>query len=227
MKLKTIGFRMEAKPEAQAAELYIFDDIGESEDWDGVLHGFGPKGLVEQLNAITAPAINVHINSLGGYVYDGIAVKNLLQNCGKTINVIVEGIAASAASVIAMAGDTITMRPEAQLMLHNCWTFAIGNSAELRKVADDMDALMAGMRKAYLAKAAGKLSEEKLIELLDAETYLSAQESYKLGLCDAITGEDPDENEDTNGSVDADPRDKTETKPKANANPFWFVPERR
>lgn len=224
MKFTKLDFRLEAKPGAPAADLYIFDDIGEYEDWDGNLHGFGPKGLVEQLAAIDAPELNVHINSFGGDAYSGIAVMNLLKNCGKKVTTIVEGIAASAASTIAMAGEKVIMRPTSQLMVHNAWTFAIGNAKELRKVADDLDKFMESDNQAFLKKAGDKLTPEKFEELLDNETYLTAREAYDLGLCDEITGEDLDEDEEE-ADLDpdpVDPQDEDENKPKNEIKPFWF-----
>lgn len=190
MRYKTIGFRMEAKPEQDSADLYIFDEIGEREDWFGTTHGFGPKGLMEQLDQIEQSEISVHINSKGGDAYDGIAVMNLLKNSGKKVTTIIEGIAASAASLIAMAGQKVIMRPSSQLMIHNCWAFTMGNAVELRKTADDMEKLDQGMRNVFIERSGGKLSAAKADELFAAESYLNADESMAYGLCDEITGKE-------------------------------------
>lgn len=201
MKFRVLGFRMEEKPESDSADLYIFDSIGEYEDWwSGELKGYGPKKLQETLDGIKASKLTVHINSNGGDVFEGIAIYNMLKNSGKEIHVRVEGIAASIASMIAMAGETVTMGQTSMLMIHNCYTIAIGNSAELRKIADDMDKIMESVRKAYLGHAS--ITEEKLIELMDAETYLTADECLEYGLCDSIydkddeTEEEPEEEPD-------------------------------
>lgn len=188
MKMKVMGFKLQAKAETpDEADLNIFDDIGEYEDWwDGELKGFGPKKLTEQLAECSAKTLNVHINSQGGDIYDGIAVHNILKGSDKKINVIVDGMAASAASIIAMSGDTVKMYQASMMMLHNCWTYAMGNSKQLRELADDMDKVMASAKLTYLSKAKDKLAMDKLTELLDAESYLSAQDCLDLGLCDSI-----------------------------------------
>jgi ATP-dependent Clp protease protease subunit len=106
-----------------------------------------------------------------------------------TKNVYIDGLAASIASVIAMAGDKIIMPSNAMMMIHNAWTYAIGNSKDLRKLADDLDKVNASIRQAYLDKAGDKLDEETLINLMDNETWLTAQECFNYGLCDVV-GED-------------------------------------
>lgn len=195
MKVRFLDFRMEQKPNADYADLYIFDEIGERKDWwTGDLVGFGPKKLIEALDEVTADTIHVHINSNGGDVFEGIVVYNLLKNSGKTIHTYVEGIAASIASVIAMAGETVNMGKTSMLMIHNCYTFAIGNSKELRKIADDMDVTMESIRKAYLDHIS--ISEDELKELLDSESYLTSDKCLEMGFCDNITDVKAEEKED-------------------------------
>lgn len=133
-----------------------------------------------------AKEINLYINSEGGDVFEGTAIANMLRRHSAKINVTVDGFACSVASVIAMAGDTISMPRNAVMMIHNMWTWTAGNANELREVADTLDKLMASNRTIYLDKAGEKLTEDKLIEMLDAETYLSAEECLEYGLCDQI-----------------------------------------
>lgn len=235
MKVRFLDFRMEQKPNADYADLYIFDEIGERKDWwTGDLVGFGPKKLIEALDEVTADTIHVHINSNGGDVFEGIAVYNLLKNSGKTIHTYIEGIAASIASVIAMAGETVNMGKTSMLMIHNCYTFAIGNSKELRKIADDMDVIMESIRKAYLDHVS--ISEDELKELLDSESYLTSDKCLEMGFCDNITDEKPkaeksddDGEEDTEGSTeDPEEDEKIENKGKQanvemrNMQTHWF-----
>lgn len=233
MKVRFLDFRMEQKPNADYADLYIFDEIGERKDWwTGDLVGFGPKKLIEALDEVTADIIHVHINSNGGDVFEGIAVYNLLKNSGKTIHTYVEGIAASIASVIAMAGETVNMGKTSMLMIHNCYTFAIGNSKELRKIADDMDVIMESIRKAYLDHVS--ISEDELKELLDSESYLTSDKCLEMGFCDAITdvkAEEKDEpSEDDKDEEDTSEEDdeKIENKGKQanvdmrNVQTHWF-----
>jgi ATP-dependent Clp endopeptidase proteolytic subunit ClpP len=137
--------------------------------------------------------IRININSAGGSVFEGMAIYSQLKRHKAHKTVIVDGFACSIASVIAMAGDTVIMPETAVMMIHNPWTVTIGNAAVLRKEADDLDKLGESMRKAYLAKAGDKLDEEKLIEMLDAETCLTAAECIELGLADAHSEESEDE----------------------------------
>jgi len=133
--------------------------------------------------------INVHINSQGGSVFDGIAIYQMLVQSKAKVTVFIDGLAASIASVIAMAGDEVIIPKNAMLMVHNPWTYTMGNAKELRKQADDLDKITASMKQSYLAKAGDKLSDEKLVELLDAETWLSADEAVEYGLADTIAPE--------------------------------------
>ena len=227
-KIRNLGFRLEARQDSPfEADLMIYDDIGEYEDWiSGKLKGYGPKKLTEDLAQCTASVINVHINSMGGNIFDGISVLNILKGCGKEISVYIEGVAASAASMIAMAGKSVKMYQTSQMMVHNCWTYAIGNSKELRKTADDMDKIMEGAKLSYLSKAGGKLTAEKLDELLEAESYLTAAECLELGLCDEIVdapepeaSEDPEEHQE---KEDAEVNAKTEPVIMTETHDHWF-----
>lgn len=189
--MATPMFRMSLNPQMETeAILDIFDEIGEYEDFlTGDLKGVGPRKISGFLNDHSdVTDIKVRIQSYGGDAFEGISVLNLLKTSGKKVTVEVLGVAASAASVIAMAGEKIVMHPTSQLMIHNCWTLAVGNSKELRKTADDMDKIMESMKAAYLAKAGGKLTADKLQDLLDGETYLTADECLVYGLCDEIDG---------------------------------------
>ena len=139
--------------------------------------------------------IRVYINSLGGSVVEGLAICNQLRRHPAHKTVVIDGFACSIASVIAMAGDTVIMPRSAMMMIHNPWTIALGNAEELRKSADDLDKLGEGVRQAYLEKAGDKLDESKLIEMLNAETYLTAEECIAFGLADAYEEEKPEEPE--------------------------------
>lgn len=86
-----------------------------------------------------------------------------------------------------MAGDKIIMSENAVMMIHNAWTIAAGNSAQLRKVADDLDVINRANKAAYLVKSNGKITDEQLTEMLDNETYLSAEDCMKYGFCDEIS----------------------------------------
>lgn len=130
--------------------------------------------------------INLFVNSPGGSVFEGITIHNMLKRHKAKITAHVDALAASIASVIIMAADEIRMPSNSMLMIHNPWTMTIGNASDLRKQADDLDRIGESAIQSYLSKAGDKLEDSKLRELLDAETWLSAQEAYELGLCDSV-----------------------------------------
>lgn len=130
--------------------------------------------------------INVYINSYGGSVFEGTAIYNQLRRHPAKKVVHVDGFACSIASVIAMAGDEIIMPRNALMMIHNMARYVYGSADELRKAADDLDVINAAGRAAYLDKAGDKLTEDMLVKMYDAETWLTAEECLTYGLCDTI-----------------------------------------
>lgn len=136
--------------------------------------------------------INLYVNSYGGYVYEAMAIRNQLKRHSANVTGYVDGFAASAAAFILTACDNVKMYSNTMQMIHNAIGGGYGNSAELRKVADDLDKIMEGNRQAFLEKSNGKLTEEKLIELLDAESWLTANDCLEYGLCDEIIAEEKD-----------------------------------
>jgi ATP-dependent Clp protease protease subunit len=134
--------------------------------------------------------INLYCNSFGGSVFEAMSIRNQLKRHSATVTGIVDGFAASAASFILTGCDVVKMYSNTTQMLHNMWNVAVGNSKQLRKAADDMDVMMQGNRQAYLEKAGGKLTEEKLIEILDNETWLTAAQCLELGLADEVIAEE-------------------------------------
>ena len=165
-------------------ELYIYGDIA-SHKWDDT--DVTVKDFAEDLKALgDLKILNIYLNSLGGSVFQGQAIYSILKRHSAHKNVYIDGIAASIASVIAMAGDTISMPKNSMVMIHNPWTFVMGNSADLRKEADALDKIRESMIVAYMDKIQDKTSEEQLVELLDAETWLSAQDCFDRGFCDEI-----------------------------------------
>lgn len=169
---------------SNSADIFIYGDIVNYQ-WDET--DTSAASFKKDLDAVgDVDTINLYINSPGGNVFEGVAIHNMLKRHKAKINVYVDALAASIASVIAMAGDTIHMPKNAMLMIHNPWTWTYGNAAELRKVADDLDRIGNSVKQTYLQKAGDKLTEEKLQEMLDAETWLSADEAYEHGLCDVV-----------------------------------------
>ena len=129
--------------------------------------------------------ITLEINSYGGDVFLGIDIMNTLRSHKGKVTVIVTGIAASAASIIAMGADVIKMYSNTQLMIHNAWTFAMGNSKELRKVADDLESV----NESVLASYTHRVDKDTVAKLLDEEMYMSATKAKELGFIDEIVDE--------------------------------------
>lgn len=126
--------------------------------------------------------IELEINSYGGDVFLGIDLMNTLRGHNGKVTVVITGIAASAASIIAMGADVIRMYSNTQLMVHNAWTYAAGNAKELRKVADDLESIGESVLASYTHRVDGKT----VAKLLDEETYLSASKAKELGFIDEI-----------------------------------------
>lgn len=169
---------------AAAAEILIYAPIGNSW-WDETVSA---QNFIKELNELEATDITVRINSLGGSVVDGIAIYNALKRHSANITTVNDGIAASIASLILMAGDTVEMAENAQIMIHAPWTWADGNSAQLRKVADMLDGWAEAMSTSYANKA-GKSKEDVLAILTDGEDHwYTAEDALAEGYIDQITG---------------------------------------
>ena len=145
------------------------------------------SGLAERIRneifGLTVPLITVHINSPGGVVSEAQAAFSLLRSHPARVEVIIDGVAASSASFLAMAGDHITMAENALMMIHNPWTSTAGDARELRRTADALDKHRDVLLQAY---SRSRLPQEKLKAMLDAETWLTAIEAKGLGLVDTI-----------------------------------------
>ncbi|MBV7391059.1 Clp protease ClpP [Enterococcus sp. ALS3] len=166
------------------AEIYIFGEIVSSkwDDTDTTAASF-QKDL-RSLGEISQ--INLHINSPGGSVFEGIAIGNMLKQHKAHVTAHVDALAASIASVIVSSCDEVIMPENSMMMIHNPWTISMGNAKELRKQADDLDRIAESSVITYLAKGGEKLTEEKIKQIMDEETWLSAKEAYDIGLCNEI-----------------------------------------
>ncbi|HFL6812677.1 TPA: head maturation protease, ClpP-related [Enterococcus faecium] len=166
------------------ADVFIFGEIVSFkwDDTDTTAASF-QKDLKE-LGEVSQ--INLHINSPGGSVFEGIAIGNMLRQHKARVVAHVDALAASIASVIVASCDEVIMPENSMLMIHNPWIISMGNAKELRKQADDLDKIAESSVVTYLAKAGEKLTEEKIKQIMDEETWMSAQEAYNYGLCDVV-----------------------------------------
>ena len=164
------------------AEIWIYESIGE-DFWTG--GGVTAKSFQKELSEIKASKIDLHINSPGGDVFDGITIYNLIKQHPAQVTTYIDGIAASIASVIAMAGDKIFMAENALFMLHNPAGMVFGEAADMRKMADLLDTVRDSISKSYVAKT-GK-TESEINALMDAESWLDADSAIDMGFVDDVT----------------------------------------
>ena len=158
------------------ADILIYSDIGESM-WD---EGITAASIKSQL----VGDVTVRINSPGGDVFEGFAIYNLLKAHEGQVTVKIDGLAASAASIIAMAGDTVEAPETSMLMIHDPWTMAMGGSAELMEVAALLEQIKSAIIPAYTEKTG--LSVQEISDMMTAETWLTGAQAAEMGFVNAI-----------------------------------------
>ena len=169
-------YNMTAAEGETSAEISIYDAIGSFD--------VNAKQFVDELKEINADTINLRINSPGGSVIDGNAMFNALQRHPAKVITHIDGLAASMASVIAMAGDEVHMADNALLMIHNPWTFSMGDADELRADADLLDKMSASILSSY---GRSQYEADEIKNLMDEETWFTAQEAFDAGFVDHIS----------------------------------------
>jgi ATP-dependent Clp protease protease subunit len=170
------------KKSSTEASISIFGDIGDS-FWS---EGVSAKDFKKELDALgDIKVLNIDINSPGGSFFEGLAIYNILQRHTATKNVTVLGLAASAASTIAMVGDKISISEDAYIMIHNAQTFAGGDKREMRKIADELDKFDNTIANIYAKKT--KKDEKELHDMMDAETWLDGRTALAEGFVDEVT----------------------------------------
>ncbi|MCC7668935.1 MAG: head maturation protease, ClpP-related [Leuconostoc pseudomesenteroides] len=159
------------------AQIDIFGEIVGSKWFDEETSATSFRDALKELGNVST--INLSINSGGGSVFDGIAIYNMLKTHKATVNVYVEGLAASIASVIAMAGDTITMRSGSMLMIHMPFTVLQGNAEEMRKAADTLEKMGDNIVNIYSDRTG--ISTEEIQQIMSEETWITAEEAVEQG----------------------------------------------
>lgn len=165
------------------AEIYIYDEIG--------YFGVTAQDFINELKNIEADSIDLHLNTPGGEVFDGLAIYNSLKDHKASVTVYVDALAASAGSFIAMAGDTVVMQKTAQLMIHDGMTLAVGNADDLTALVARLNTTSDILASVYADKAGGTTEEWRT--KMKAETWFTAEEAVKAGLADSINGADTGE----------------------------------
>ncbi|MEQ5673223.1 head maturation protease, ClpP-related [Providencia stuartii] len=162
----------------------VLDVIGEDFWGEGVT----AKRISSALRAIGNNDVVVNINSPGGDMFEGLAIYNLLRAHSGKVTVNILGIAASAASIIAMAGDEIQMGRGAFLMIHNCWAVGVGNRHDFAKLANDLAPFDKSMADIYVARSGQ--SDETVSQMMDNETYIGASDAIEKGFADSLLAAD-------------------------------------
>lgn len=163
----------------------MFDMIGE-DYWTG--GGITAKSVASQLRAIGDRPVEVQINSPGGDMFEGIAIYNVLREHSQAVTVKIMGMAASAASIIAMAGDTVEIGAASFIMIHNCWVFAIGNRHDMAQMAEWLEPFDSAMADVYAARTGQKVAD--VAKWMDAETFMSGAQAIERGFADALLSAD-------------------------------------
>lgn len=164
-------FRMKHEEEERRATVYIYDEIS--------FWGITAQDIAEEITSLDVDHIDLHINSPGGWVFDGVAIYNLFQQHKATVDVYVDGIAASIASVIAMAGDNVFIAENAMLMIHKPYVLMVGDADELRKEADVLDQIEKVIINTYRSRV--DMPEDEMAALLADETWIDAGTAVELG----------------------------------------------
>lgn len=168
-------YDVSAKSEGRA-EIYIYDEIG--------MFGVSAKDFISDLNALTAGEIVLRINSPGGSVFDGMAIYNALKRHPAKVTTVIDGAALSMASIIALAGDEVLMVENGIYMIHNAWTYAVGDADELRKIAAMLDRLDQSGNKIYADKTG--LDLDVVSKMVADETWMSADQALSHGFVDRV-----------------------------------------
>lgn len=162
----------------------IFDVIGADYWGDGVT----ASRIAGALRSLNGADVTVNINSPGGDMFEGLAIYNLLREYDGKVTVKVLGLAASAASIIAMAGDDVQIGRGAFLMIHNCWVYAMGNRHDLAQIAADMEPFDNAMSDIYQARSG--LDADTIGKMMDGETYIGGSEAVAKGFADSLLSAD-------------------------------------
>lgn len=166
------------------ATIRLYDPI---DSW-GEYWGVSAKEFAQVLDALPADVteIRLHINSPGGEVFDAIALLNALRAHDARVVAIVDGIAASAASVVAVGADELVMAPNSELMIHDAWGLCVGNAADMASMGDLLDHISNNIASIYAAKAGGTTTDWRAA--MERESWFSADEAVAAGLADRVGG---------------------------------------
>lgn len=177
-----------AETSEDSATIYLYDAIVDSDEdayWYG---GVSAESVVKALHQLKASTIHLHVNSPGGSVFGGRAIEQAVRSYKGEVIAHVDGLAASAASFLIMGAKQVRIAPGAFLMIHNAWTFALGNASELRKTAELLDQIDGSLVQTYASRTG--LEAEQIATMMADETWIGADDAVKMKFADAIDAAD-------------------------------------
>ena len=193
--------RLTADTQARTATVHVYGAIGDDFWWDDV----SSTDLVPQLDALDVDEITVYVNSPGGFTKDGLAIMNALRRNSAKVTAVVDGLAASAATIVMLGADEVAMGAGTQLMIHDAWIIAVGSAEDLRHTADRIDKTSQTVAGLYAQRAGGTVDQWR--EAMLAETWYSAEEAVQAGLADRVitltTDDDADQSRSAVSVLDA------------------------
>ena len=170
-------FNIQGKATDAVAEVYIFDEIG--------AYGISAQEFITEMKEYKDTPVNLRINCIGGDVFDGMAMYNIIKKREAKTTAYIEGIAASMGSVIALAADEVVMAENSLFMIHNAWGGAMGGAEDMRKTASVLEKISGEIASIYKRKT--RLSLDRITDMMDEETWFNAEEAYELGFVDTIS----------------------------------------
>lgn len=167
--------------EDRGADIFVYGDIT---SWPWLENDVSSYNLAKEIEGLDVDYINVYINSYGGEVAEGLAIYNQLRRHKAKVKTYCDGFACSAASVVFMAGDERIMSNASLLMIHNAWMYTAGDPNQLRKDAEDLEKITEASINAYMSRV--NITEEKLKEMMDAETWITPADALEMGFATSI-----------------------------------------
>lgn len=188
-------FRLQHDEETRSASLHVYGTIGSNEWWDDV----ASPSLVRELDTLDVDEITMYVNSPGGIADDGVAIMNALARNKAKVTAFVDGLAASAATIVILGADEIVMGAGSRLMIHDAWSIAWGQASVLQKAAERLDKLSQTLAGLYAQRAGG--DAEQWRAAMEAETWYTAEEAVEAGLADRVAALHTEDEDDTDAEA--------------------------
>ena len=170
-------YNIQGKATDSVVDIYVFNEIG--------MYGITAQDFINDVKDLKDTPINLRINCIGGDVFDGMAIYNVIKKRTAKTTAYIEGVAASMGSVIALAADEVVMSENSLFMIHNAWGGTMGEAEDMRKTASILEKISNEIADIYQKKT--RLLYDRIINMMDEETWLNAQEAYDLGFIDTIS----------------------------------------